>query len=226
VDDEKVLRIQRPDVDPHVLDISRKGEGLGFSRSRREKLARRAASGRIGGGDKRAGLIAALGLARWGVESSGSCTRIADAEVGVQRFARRHRIEWTASAKRVEGYDCAFAPIADPMDPSATAPNRNARFIFLGPTSLRRSGMHKANLQKGLGLSIPSGREVFLSFALRSRIYWWSGRTRVPALLAPGRSGPHHADNRAERLRFVIATEFRRIKRRYRAVEEKRVLTA
>jgi hypothetical protein len=32
----------------------------------------------------------------------------------------------------------------------------------LGPTSFRRSGMHKANLQKSFGLSIPSGRAVFI----------------------------------------------------------------
>ena len=39
-------------------------------------------------------------------------------------------------------------------------------------------------------------------------------------------SGLHHADNRSDRLRFVVATEFRRIERRHRAVEEERVLTA
>src|ERR1700689_2174605 len=45
-------------------------------------------------------------------------------------------------------------------------------------------------------------------------------------LPASVRSRPHHADNRSERLEFVAAIEFRRIERRYGAVEEERVLAA
>jgi hypothetical protein len=157
VDDKKVLRIQRPDVDNHILNIGRKGESLGFSRGRGKKLACRAAGGRIGGGDIRAGLIAALGLARWRVESSGSRTRIAAAEVGVQSFAWRQRgIERIGPAEGVEGNGCR---VCGNLDASAAAPN--ARFIF-SPTSSCRSGMHMANLQKALGLSIPSGGRFFM----------------------------------------------------------------
>src|SRR6202042_3184525 len=36
----------------------------------------------------------------------------------------------------------------------------------------------------------------------------------------------HHTDNRPERLRFVVAAEFRRIERRHRAIEEEGVLAA
>ena len=49
---------------------------------------------------------------------------------------------------------------------------------------------------------------------------------RPAVLLVFRRTRLHDADNRPERLRFVVAAEFRRIERRHRAVEEERVLTA